>query len=76
MSRSHSMICYFLVSDTDRPPPQMRLTTPKAPQPLVDLVDVASLLVPARLLGDVYAAVWEFAVLQVQVMETVLDGFN
>ena len=50
--------------------PQTRLAPPKAPQPLVYLVDDASL--PALLLGDVCTAVWDFAALQVT--ETVLDG--
>ena len=62
------------VSDTGRPPgprAQTRLAAapPKVPQPLVGLVDVASL--PARLLGDVCTAVWEFTTLQVT--ETVVE---
>ena len=51
--------------------PQTRLAPPKEPQPLVDLVGFASL--PARLLGNICTAVWEFAALQVT--ETVLDGW-
>ena len=56
------------VSDTDRP--QARRASPKLPQPLVDLVYVASL--PARVLDDVSTAVRQFAVLQFT--ETVLDS--
>ena len=43
--------------------PQARLASPKPPQPLVDIKDVA--FPPARLLWDVCTTIWEFAALQV-----------
>ena len=50
------------------------LAPAKAPQPLVDLVDIASL--PAWLLGNVCTAVLEFASLQVTVNERVPDDLR